>query len=31
MFHGEQIHQRGRFERLKNGIDQFWIELSFRG
>jgi hypothetical protein len=31
MFHGEQTHQKGRSERLKNGIDLFWVELSFQG
>jgi hypothetical protein len=30
MFHGEQTHQRGRSERLKNGIYPFWVELSLQ-
>jgi hypothetical protein len=30
MFHGEQTHKKGRFERLKNGFDPFWVELSLQ-
>jgi hypothetical protein len=31
MFHGEQTHRIGRSERLKNGINPFWVKLSFQG
>jgi hypothetical protein len=29
MFHGQQTHLSGRYERLKTGITLFWVELPF--
>ena len=28
MLHGEQTYRRGRSERLKHGIDPFWVGLN---